>query len=358
MTRPTDLGLLERLVNTPGVSGFEHAAQEIVYAELEAHADEIWRDRMGNVIALKRAVASGGVPPRRLMYAAHVDEIGMLVRHVDADGFIRFQAVGGLDPRTLISERVVVHGTKNGRHELKGVIAPQAGWLGTAQDRERVFPMKELYIDLGRAAADVHERVHMGDVITLAAEFDLLNDDVVVGRNFDDRIGVYCLIEAFKRIEAPPIDVYAVSTVQEEVGVRGVPTAAHAVQPDIALAIDGSLPSDTPYAAPDERQCALGEGTGIYLVDNRTIGNPGLIAGLLATCERHGIACQRNLGGATDASEIQRRNLGAWATTIGAPTRYMHSTVQLCHLDDVEATVRLLAHFPSHAAGILPADWR
>jgi endoglucanase len=356
--RTTNLSLLRRLANAPGVSGFEEAAQAIAYEELAAHADEVWRDRMGNVIALKRAVTNGAAPPRRLMYAAHVDEIGMMVRHVDADGFIRFQAIGGLDPRTLVSERVVVHGTKNGKHELKGVIAPQAGWLGTAQDRERVFPMKELYIDLGRAAKDVHALVNRGDVITLAAEFALLSDDVVVGRNFDDRIGVYCLVEAFKRIAAPPVDVYAVSTVQEEVGVRGAPTAAHAIQPDIALAIDGSLPSDTPYATPDERQCSLGQGTGIYLIDNRTIGNPGLIAGLLATCEEHGIACQRNLGGATDASEIQRRNLGAWATTIGAPTRYMHSTVQLCHLDDVEATVRLLAHFPFHAAGILPADWR
>lgn len=354
----SNLALMQRLVDAPGVSGFEDAAQAIAYTELAAHADEVWRDRMGNVIALKRAAAPTHSPPRRLMYAAHVDELGMMVRHIDDDGFVRFQAIGGLDPRTLVSERVVVHGTKGGEHELKGVIAPQAGWLGTPQDRERVFPIKELYIDLGLPAAEVRSRVHRGDVVTLAAKFDRLNDDVVVGRNFDDRIGVYCLVEAFKRIEAPPVDVYAVSTVQEEVGVRGVPTAAHAVQPDIALAIDGSLPSDTPYAAADERQCRLGGGTGIYLIDNRTIGNPGLIRGLVATCERHGIAYQRNLGGATDASEIQRRNLGAWATTIGAPTRYMHSTVQLCHLADIEATIRLLSHFPSHAADILPADWR
>lgn len=357
-TPTADFDLMRRLVDTPGVSGFEDEAQEIVHAELAAHADEIWRDRMGNVIAVKRATASSVDPPRRLMYAAHIDEIGMMVKHIDPDGFVRFQTIGGLDPRTLPSERVLVHATRSGPQTLKGVIAPQAGWLGTPEDRERVFKVPELYIDLGLPASEVHARVHRGDVITLAAAFDRLNDDVVVGRNFDDRIGVYCLIEAFKRIEAPSIDVFAVSTVQEEVGVRGVPTAAHVVQPDIALAIDGSLPSDTPYAVPEERQCALGEGTGIYLIDNRTIGTPALVEALIATCEEHGIPYQRNLGGATDASEIQRRNLGAWATTIGAPTRYMHSTVQLCHLADVEATVQLLARFAHRAAGILPADWR
>lgn len=354
----TDFELMRRLVNTPGVSGFEDSAQAIAYDELAAHADEIWRDRMGNVIAVKRARSSGSAPVRRLMYAAHIDEIGMMVKHIDDGGFIRFQAIGGLDPRTLPSERVVVHGTKGGKHALKGVIAPQAGWLGAPEDRERVFKIPELYIDLGLPASEVRALVHRGDVITLAAQFDRLNDNVVVGRNFDDRMGVYCLIKAFSRVESPPVDLFAVSTVQEEVGVRGVPTAAHAIQPDIALAIDGSLPSDTPYAAPEERQCQLGDGTGIYLIDNRTIGNPGLIAGLIATCEEHGIAYQRNIGGATDASEIQRRNFGAWATTIGAPTRYMHSTVQLCHLGDVEATIQLLARFPHQAAGILPDDWR
>ncbi len=354
----TDFELMRKLVDIPGLSGFEEQAQALVHAELAAHADEIWRDRMGNVIAVKRAKAKPGVPTRRLMYAAHIDEIGMMVNHIDENGFIRFQTVGGLDPRTLPSERVIVHGTKDGNRQLKGVIAPQAGWLGAPGDRERVFKVPELYIDLGLTASEAHAQVHRGDVITLAAPFDRLNEDVVVGRNFDDRIGVYCLIKAFREIENPTVDVYAVSTVQEEVGVRGVPTAAHAIEPDIALAIDGSLPSDTPYARPEERQCQLGDGTGIYLIDNRTIGTPALVSALMATCDKHGIAYQRNIGGATDASEIQRRNLGAWATTIGAPTRYMHSTVQLCHLADVEATVKLLARFPQHAADILPADWR
>lgn len=349
--------LLERLCNEPGVSGFEDGVQRIVREALADVADELWTDRLGNVIALKRARA-GVERPRRLVYAAHADEIGLMVSHVDDAGFVRFRAVGGIDPRTLPSERVLVHGTRSGATALHGVIASQAGWLGTPEDRTRVFPIDELYIDLARPADEVRALVDVGDVVTLAARFERLNERVVVGRNFDDRMGLYCLLEAMRRIDAPSVDVYAVSTVQEEVGVRGAETAAHAIEADIAVAIDGSLPSDTPYAQPHQRQCELGRGTGIYLMDNRTIGTPQLVRALMATCEREGIAYQRNLGGGTDASALQRSGLGAWATTIGAPTRYMHSTVQLCHLDDVEATIALLAAFAQDAGDLLPPDWR
>lgn len=355
--------LLAKLCNTPGVSGFEDDAQAVAYDALKACSDNIWRDRMGNVIAVKYAVGgrrikdAQGERPLKVLYAAHIDEIGMMVSHIDPRGFIRFRAIGGLDPRTLISERVVIHSSAQNK-KLNGVIAPQSGWLGTPEDRQRVFPIQELYIDVALPYEQVKAAVTVGDVITLAAEYAPLNDDVVMARNFDDRMGVYCLIEAMKRIQNPPVDVYAVSTVQEEVGVRGMPTAANTIAPDVAVAIDGSLPSDTPYAKPEEQQCALGEGTGIYLMDNRTIGTPQLIRGLIRTCEKHGIAYQRNLGGGTDASEIQRRGQGAWATTIGAPTRYMHSSVQLCHLADVEATIGLLAQFPADVPDLLPDDWQ
>lgn len=354
--------LLGKLCNAPAVSGFEDNAQDIAFAELATCTDDIWRDRLGNVISCKRARKPVEVAGRdrtpKLLYAAHIDEIGLMVSHIDDGGFIRFKPIGGFDPRTLVSQRVHVHGSKAGSNTLKGVIAPQSGWLLTAADRQRIFPIRELYIDTGLPAKEVLGKVHIGDVITLAATFDNLNESVVVGRNFDDRVGVYSMIEALKRIEHPPVDVYAVSTVQEEVGVRGMPTAAAAIAADIGVAIDGSLASDTPYALDHERQCHLGGGTGIYLIDNRTIGNPRLVRALMETCEQEGIAYQRNIGGGTDASVIQRSGLGALSTTIGAPTRYMHSTVQLCHLDDIEATIQLLSAFSYRADKLLPADWR
>lgn len=351
--------LLQELCDVAGVSGFEEAAQDIVFNHLTQCTDKTWRDRLGNVIGVRYAERTGTEQTRipKLVYAAHIDEIGFMVSHIDENGFIRFKPIGGFDLRTLPSQKVTVHGTKNGRAMLNGVIAPQPGWLGTDEDRSRVFTFKELYIDVALTSEMVRDQVNIGDVISLATPFSNLNDFVVTGRNFDDRVGVYCMLEAMKQIDTPSVDVYAVSTVQEEVGVRGMSTAAYAIGADIALAIDGSLASDVPFADPYEQQGHLGAGTGIYLMDNRTIADPKLIEFLTELCEKKGIAYQRNIGGGTDASVLQRSGLGALATTIGAPTRYMHSTVQLCHTQDLEATIALLTAFAGCADKLLPPDW-
>ncbi len=351
--------LLRRLSNAPGVAGYEKAAQTVVREELAECADEMWTDRLGNLIAVKRRTTKDtGEPARRLLYAAHIDEIGFMVSHVDERGFLYFQPVGGFDARTLPSQRVTIHATKGGHGTIEGVIAPQPRWLATDEDLSRVIPIDELFIDTGLAGEKVHDRVNIGDVVSLSKQFEVLNGNVVTGRNFDDRIGVYCMVEAFKRIEHTGVDVFAVSTVQEEVGTRGIPTAAHAIEADLCVAIDGSLPADTPFAKPHREQCRMGGGTGIYIMDKRTIGDPELLEALYATCQEKGIPYQRQLGGGTDASIVQRSGLGAKVTTVGAPTRYMHSTVQMCDMRDVEATIALLAAFPERAAELIPADWR
>ena len=353
-----NIELLERVSNTPGIPGFEHDAQALVADELRPYADEIRIDRMGNVIALRKATKPSRSEPYRLMYSAHADEIGFMVTHIDDEGFLSFAPVGGFDARTLPSHRVTIHGTVGGRSQtLEGVIPTKPGWMTDPEDRKRVIPITELFIDTGLPAEKVKAVAQVGDAISLSKKFEVLNDDIVTGRNFDDRIGTYSLIEAFRAIEDNTVDVYAVSSVQEEVGVRGVPTAGHAIAPDICVAIDGSLPADIPFARPNQRQCPIGEGTGIYLMDQRTIGDRDLLRGLMETCDKHSIPYQRNIGGGTDASAVQRAGLGAKATTIGAPTRYMHSTVQMCHVRDILATVDLLAHFPRYAHEILPEDW-
>jgi len=351
--------LLEKLSNIPGVSGFEHEAQELVREELRPHADEIWTDRMGNVIALRKARKPSREKPYRLLYSAHIDEIGFMVRHIDDRGFISFAPIGGFDARTLPSHRVTIHGTAGAKPTtLEGVIPTKPGWMTDPDDKKRVIPIDELFVDTGLSAERVRAVVQVGDAISLSKKFEILNDEIVTGRNFDDRIGTYSLIDSFRRIEDNTVDVYAVSSVQEEVGVRGVPTAAHAIGADICVAIDGSLPADIPFAKSNQAQCPIGGGTGIYLMDNRTIGDRDLLRGLMETCEKHDIPYQRNIGGGTDASAVQRAGLGAKATTIGAPTRYMHSTVQMCHVRDIQATADLLAHFPRYAHLILPEDWR
>ena len=337
--------LLRILSDTPGVSGFEEQVQQIVALELESVSDKVWTDRIGNVIGLKRATTAEGATPLKVMIAAHADEIGFMVKHIDKEGFVRFAPIGGFDPRTLIAQRVIIHG----KEEVKAVIAPKPNWILRGEERNKVLEIPDLIIDAGLSREEIDGVVSVGDAISLAQPFEELNDRVVIGRNFDDRVGVYTMLEAMKRVRDCQVDVYAVSTVQEEVGLRGVPTAAYAIDPDIGIAIDGSLASDIPYAKEEDRHCTMGGGTGIYVMDSRTISDRKLVGFLVQLAEEHGIRYQMNLGGGTDASIIQRHRTGARVCTIGAPTRYMHSTAQLCHKDDIENTIRLLVAFLENA---------
>jgi len=333
-----DAALLERVVNTPGIPGFEDAIQDVVAEILRPHCDEVRRDTMGNVIGLRRAAEppGGAERPLRVVLAAHADEIGMMVKHIDGDGFIRFVPVGGLNAQAIVSQHVIVHG----RQPVNGVIVPGK--------KDKLPAVEDMLIDVALPKDAVCELVQVGDVVTFAQELVQLNDKVYMGRNFDDRIGTYCLLEAMARLGPTVADVYAVSTVQEEKGVRGMPVAAFAIEPDMGLAIDGS-PTWGGHVAKHENICALGEGTGIYIMDGLTIGDRRLVRFLFDLCDDHGIPCQRNIGGGTDASAIQRTRTGALSTTVGAPVRYMHSTVQLAHADDIEATIALLKTFLEHA---------
>lgn len=341
-----DLDFLERLSNVSGVCGHEDTAQDLVEAELAGCCDEVWRDAMGNLFGLKKATARPAVgDPPSVMFAGHVDEIGLIVTHVDDEGFIRFAPVGGLSSQYLISQRVIVHGTE----PVSGVIPPKYQGLMSDEEKKKVLPLEDLYIDTGLPGEEVRAKVTIGDIVSIDSDFRLLNPKVVLGRNFDDRLGVYSMVQAMKALGETHADVYAVSTVQEEVGVRGAHTAAYAVDPDYGVAIDGSITWDVPHAPAHQKHCSLGEGTGIYIMDRLTIGSPKLVSFLIHLCERNGIAYQRNVGGGTDASAMQRAKGGALSTTIGAPTRYMHSSVQLAHVDDLLATSALLKTFAEHA---------
>jgi endoglucanase len=336
-----DMELFARVCDTPGVSGFEDGAQDVVADVLGKCCDEVSRDPMGNVIGLKRATVqpAGGKRPVRAVLAAHVDEIGAMVKHIDDKGFMRFIQMGWLNPQCVISQRVTIHG----RQKVRGVIVPPA-----KNDKDSKVELDDLRIDTGMEAGALRELVDIGDIVTFDVQVERLNGKVFVGRNFDDRLGTYCMLQAMRRLGKTVVDAYAVSTVQEEVGCRGIGPAAFAIEPDVGLAIDGSLCWG---ANGDEhvRNTALGKGTGIYIIDKLTIGQPKLLEFLYELCKTKNIAFQKNIGGGTDAGNLQRSRGGVLATTIGAPTRYMHSTVQLCHDDDVEATIALLAAFLEHA---------
>jgi endoglucanase len=335
-----DLRLLEQVCNVPGVPGYEDEAQDVVRQVLVGCTDEVRRDRLGNVIALKRAARppKDGGRPLRLMLSAHVDEVGMMVKHISDKGCIRFIPMGGLSANVAESQRVVIHG----RQKVRGVVVPKNG------DEEKRPKLEDLLIDTGLDGKALRRLVAAGDVITFEDDVSVLNGKVVVGRNFDDRIGTYCLLEAMRQVGATGVDVYAVSSVQEEVGLRGARVAAFAVEPDMGIALDGSLCRGA-YSGEHQETCELGKGTGIYVVDKLTIGHRRLVGFLLDLARRFRIPHQKNIGGGTDAAAMQQSRAGVVATTIGAPVRYMHSTVQLCHAADIDATVKLLVKVMEHA---------
>lgn len=330
--------LLKALTNAPGLSGFEEPVQEIATARLRETCDEVTRDRLGNVIGRKKAGRASSDPPLRLALMAHADEIGMMVRYIDERGYIYFDAIGGIHAPSTVSQHVIVHGVET----VHGVVAPK-------MDEALSTPaLNDLRIDLGLPVEDVKRLVRPGDPITYAQQFDELRDGIYMGRNFDDRVGLYCLLQAMAELGETAVDVYAVSTVQEEVGVRGAAAAAAAIEAQIGLAIDGSL-CQSAYSKPQEQTCSLGEGAGIYMMDRLTIGDRQVIDLLFAVAAERGIPVQRNLGGGTDASALQRTGRGAIVTTVGAPVRYMHSTVQLCAARDLDATSALIAAFAENA---------
>ncbi len=329
-----DSKLLTRIAGTPGVPGFEDPVQKIIADELSTCCDEVRHDHLGNVIGIKRARPTGtnGKRPVRLMLAAHADEIGLMVKHIDDRGFIRFIQLGGVHAPVAQSQRVIIHG----KEALRGVIVPIIG-----ADNDDCPKLCDLLIDTGLPKEEVQRLVAPGDPVSFESDVSQLNGKMWVGRNFDNRIGSYCLVDAMRQVGDTSVDVYAVSSTQEEVGLRGARPAAFGVAPDIGIAIDGSMARGA-YVADHENLCEPGSGTGIYMIDKLTIGHPKLVRYMFDLCEQREIPYQRNIGGGTDAAAIQQSRGGVIATTIGAPVRYMHSTVQLCHADDMDATVALL----------------
>lgn len=324
--------LFQSICNAPGIPGFEDAVQDIAKGIFETSCDTVTRDPLGNLIGLKKAKATSrkGKAPT-LMLAAHADEPAMMVTRIDGKGMIKFRMVGGVNPVMAQSQRVLIH--TGAKQPVRGCIVP----------KEADSKIDDLRIDTGFSKDEVEKQVPLGSPITIDEDASVLNGKIWVGRNFDNRVGNYCLVEAMRQVGDTHVDVYAVSSVQEEVGLRGARAAAGRILPDMALAIDGSM---TKGAYDDgDNLCEPGKGTGIYLIDNLTIGHPKLVKYLFAMCGKHKIPHQLNIGGGTDAAAIQQSPGGSIVTTVGAPVRYMHSTVQLCHADDIDATVALLVKF-------------
>lgn len=253
--------LLRRLTQTPGIASREDQVRAVVSAELAPLVDSLTVDTLGNVIGVKRG--NGGP---RVAVAAHMDEIGFLVRHIDDSGFIRLQKIGGFDPRVLVAQRVVVHTRALG--SLQGVLQPGTKPIhlqGAGESKE--VKLEDLFVDLGMSSADVKEYVTIGDMVTMERD-QVRIGNTVVSKALDDRLGVYVMIEAMKRVTGQAATILAIATTQEEIGLRGATTSAFDAGADIAIALDVTIAGDIPGNPGDAVVTRLGEVTAIKLFDS------------------------------------------------------------------------------------------
>lgn len=318
--------LIKKLVQTTGPSGYENQVRDLVMEEIKNIVDAYYIDGLGNLITRIGKKADGG---KRVMLAAHLDEIGIMVTHIDDNGFARFTTIGGVFPRNTAGGRVrFLDGTE-------GVIGMEPG-----SSRSSVTPISEMFIDTG-ASSKKESTVKVGDVACFERTFADLGDRLV-SKAMDDRIGVAVLIETLKQIKDTPNEVFGVFTVQEEVGVRGATAASFGVDPEIGLAIDVTISADTPKNKALE--VALGKGPAIKIKDSGMLADPRVVAWMEAGAKRAKINYQREIltGGSTDARAIQITRSGVPAGCLSIPCRYVHSPSEMVDMNDVHQSVNLL----------------
>lgn len=334
--------LLEKFTNAHGISGFEDDIRELLEKELEPYVDTMRRDCMGNLIALKK-----GEGPS-IMLAAHMDEIGLMVRYIDDNGFLRFVGIGGWFDQTLLNQRVVLHGKKG---SIPGVIGSKPPHVMKEEDRKKPVKLDDMFIDIGAKDREDAENlgIEIGTTASIDREFVPLANGKVTSKAFDNRAGIVILIEVMKRLSKHKVEanVYAVGTVQEEVGLKGARTCAFGVCPNLALALDTTIPGDHPGISKTDSSLELGKGPVITVADasgRGLIAHPQILRWLKETAAEHEIPYQLGVGsgGTTDATSIHLTREGIPTGTVSIATRYIHSPVEVLDTADIEACVSLI----------------
>jgi len=334
-----DVKLLKKICEIPGAPGFEQAIRSFILSHLDGFVDKLSTDSMGNVIAFRK-----GKTDKRLMLAAHMDEISFIVTHIDDDGFIRFQPLGGFDPKTLTAQRVIVHG----KEDIIGVMASKPIHIMSADERKKIPEIKDYYIDTGLSCDKVKEIISAGSPITRERELIEMGD-CVNSKSIDNRVSVFVLIETLKELSKKelPYDVYGVFTVQEEVGIRGATVAASAINPDFGIAIDTTIAFDLPGAQAHEVVTKLGKGTAIKILDGMTIADYRMVNFMKEQAEKHKLDYQMEIlpAGGTDTAAIQRAgNGGSISGAISIPTRHLHQVIEMAHKKDIKNSINLLTN--------------
>ena len=320
--------LLKTLTETFGPSGYEDAVRNVILKEVKLLADEVRVDALGNLIVHKKP-AKGAKSPKKIMLAAHMDEIGVITSHIDKKGFVRFANIGGTFGRYTLGARV---------RFLNGV----TGVVGydRLEKIDDMLPINKMYIDVG-AASKADCLVKVGDVAAFERSYMEMGDRLVA-KSMDDRTGVAVLIETLRSIKSTQNDLYFVFTTQEEIGVRGAGAAAYGVDPDLGIAVDVTATGDTPASL--KMVMELGKGPCVKIRDAKMLADPRIVEWMIQTAEKVKIPYQREvlLVGSTDAREIQISRAGVITGALSIPCRYVHSASEMVDYNDLKSSVKLL----------------
>jgi endoglucanase len=352
---PQAAEFLHRLLNTPSPSGFEQQIQEVVRDYARAFADEVRTDVHGNVYAIRYAQPRSDTVSR-VMLAGHCDQIGLMVQYIDNEGFLYIQPIGGWDMQILLGQCLTVW-TRHG--PVVGVVARRAVHLLKPEEKNKVPDFADIWLDIGaRNRTEAEEWVRIGDPVTFALGVRELRNELVTAPGLDDKVGLWVCMEALRLLRDRPlrVDVYAVSTVAEEIGLRGATTAAYSLAPTVGMAVDVCHATDTPgNDRKTQGEIRCGGGPVVFRGPNI---NPHVYDRLEATAQRLELPIQtRGVPRATgtDANVIQISRQGVACGLIGIPNRYMHSPVEVVHRGDLVQAARLLAEF---CAALTPdIDW-
>ncbi|MBU1135343.1 MAG: M42 family metallopeptidase [Nanoarchaeota archaeon] len=329
--------LLKELVNVPSVTGYEKDIADLMVKKLKPYVNSIKIDKIGNVIAKK----GSGSP--KIMIAAHMDKIGFIVKYIDGKGFIRFEGLGGFDDRTLLASKVKIHGSKG---SLIGVIGAKPPHVQDAEEMKQIVKMKELFIDIGAKSKNEVEDagISIGDHITLHSEFNKLIGSRVTGPAFDNRVGCLILLEIAKQIRKFKGTLYIVGTIQEEMGLTGIRGSTFAINPDVVIGVDTTIPGDVPEMKEGQAPVIIGEGPSLEIRDAISVIHPQVKKMIIDVAKKKKLPLQLNVlyGGATDASVVNLIREGIPGGSLSIPTRYLHTGIEVLDMKDVESEIKLL----------------
>lgn len=326
---------LQALCSLEGVSGREEAVREYILSALESSpaSKEVVCDSLGNIVVRMEGRRRAA---KTLMFAAHMDEVGLIVTGITTEGYLRFAAVGGIDPQVLYGRRVRIRGHL-------GIIGGKAVHLCSGDDKKIVPPIADMLIDLGIDSREEAEKLaHPGDVAVWDSPYRELENGLVKGRAIDDRAGCALLLKLAEQM--PEYDLVLAFTVQEEIGLRGAKTAAFSIQPDIAVVVDATTAADTAGVPEGKQVCCVGKGAVVSFMDKRTLYDPALYDQIWCIAQQDQILLQPKtmVAGGNDAGSIQLAGRGARVAAVSLPCRYIHSPSCVLSLSDLDQTLRLL----------------